>query len=311
MIDPLGSGKLPPGAEDKLREFFGPGRRLGRVAELPLKRLVHDYCDKFIALDTDGEPVAFVVVSPRSHPDIVADAAARARAAQAALGERLGANVLAPFFVGAPDGRSYSIAAYCRPLSSRRVIGRWQRWRLAPKALRWVDEAAAATMRPVAEADLEALIVTPLRAIERDPKVDASIRAAASASLDDLHQGRWRPCTVMSHNDLWWGNFVRGDAARHPAAPFFVVDWGGATARGMPFYDTVRLSMSLDLTSRQRRAALQRHAAVLGGRASDAIGYVLAALGTFSLDRGEWREDQFLTGMRSCFLYTSDALGAR
>jgi hypothetical protein len=306
-----GTAALPPGAGDKLREFLGAGRRLGRVAQLPVLRRVEDHCDKFVALDGDGRPSAFVVVSPASHPHAVSDAAERALLMQGALGPALGDSVLLPWLVGKPDGISYSITPYCRPMSAHRLMGRWERWRLAPRALAWLERVVRDTVRPVAAHDLASRVAGPLHALMRETQLEPALRAAAQFALDELANGAWRPATVVAHNDFWWANFVHRDASAAPSFPYFVIDWGGGVVAGAPIYDLMRLSMSLNVSPSALRRHVAAHAALLGCRPRDAMGYLLVALGTLSLDRGEWPLDQFLQTARTCFLYLAEALEIR
>ena len=311
MISSLRSSAFPDGAEDILREFLGAGRRLGSVSELSLNRTVSDYCEKFVVLDDSGKPAAFIIVSPASHPHAVSDAANRAAAVRDALGDRMGANVLTPFRVAVADTRTYAIFPYCTPLSGRRFVGGWERRRLAPKVLRWLEEAAIHSREAVDAESLDRRIVRPLRAIEEASQLDATIRAAAATSLDDLQSGRWCPSTVAAHNDLWWGNLVHGRSTPGGAPEFFVIDWGQGDPLGMPIGDLVRLSMSLGLSPRRCRVWIDRHRQVLDCRPVDVLGYLLVAFGALSLNRGEWPVERFLQAVRVCFRYASDAIDTR
>src|SRR4051812_16813832 len=97
---------LSADAMQRIEEFIGPKRGVGAVNQLPLRQLVADYCDKYIALDGAGEPAAFLVLSPPTHPGSVRDASIAAEAAREALGNPLGDSVLTPHFVGEIEGCS-------------------------------------------------------------------------------------------------------------------------------------------------------------------------------------------------------------
>ena len=310
-ISSQGGGALPEGAETLLREFLGPHRRLGSVTELSLKRMVRDHCEKFIALDDHGNPAAFVIVSPESHPDVVSDAAQRAVDERGALGERLGANVLTPFRVAVSDGRSYSIFAYCRPLSGRRLFGGLERRLLAPKVLRWLEEAVVFSRKSVDANSLDRRVVQPLRAIEDDSALDTVIRRAAATALDDVRSERWHPSTVATHNDLWWGNLVHGLSTTGASPEFYVIDWGGGDPAGTPIGDLVRLSMSLGLSPRRCGLWIDRHRRTLDCRPVDVLGYLLIGFGALSLNRREWPAERFLQATHACFRYASEAIDTR
>ena len=310
-MPPLHDGELPEGAERLLHEFLGPHRRLGSVAELSFKRTVRDFCGKFIALDDRGDPAAFIIVSPASHPDAVSEAAKRAVAVREAVGERLGANVLTPFRVAVSNDRSYSIFPYRTPLSGRRFLGGLERRLLAPKVLRWLEEVVVFSGKPVDADALDRRVVQPLRAIEDDSMLDTVIRRAAATALDDIHSERWRPSTVATHNDLWWGNLVRGPSTSRAAPEFFVIDWGGGDPAGTPIGDLVRLSMSMRLSPRRCGHWIDRQRRTLECRPVDVLGYLLVGFGALSLDRKEWPAERFVEATTACFRYASEAIDAR
>jgi hypothetical protein len=306
MIEPRHSA-LPADVLERIDEFLGAGVELGTVEQLRLPKLVDDYCDKFVALDLAGRPAAFIVVSPQTHPDSVRDAAEITRSIQTALGPGLGTAVLVPYFVGDIQGRSYSITAYCQPMSKGRLSGRWQRLRMTPAILSWLEAVARTSMKEVA--DIEADIRNPLMALAGHDASDDATRIAASVALGELDLGRWRPRSVVAHNDLWWGNFVhrrRGDGSPFP---FHVIDWAGACLEGMPFYDLVRVASSLNVTGRRFRQVLRAHCTVLDCRPEHSRNYLCVAFGRLLRNLGEWPEEQFVSTARSCLRFVDAALG--
>jgi len=297
---------LPANVLEKIEEFLGPERRLGTVEQLPVPKLVADCCDKFIALDVAARPAAFVVVSPELFPNSVRDAANTTHAIRSALGPSLGDAVLVPYFVGDIEQRSYSITAYCEPMSSRRWISRWQRMRMAPAILSWLTEATRASAKQTA--DVDDTIRAPLKALAAHERIDTATRQAASAALDDFERGLWRPRSVVAHNDLWWGNFLHRQRVDGAPRPFYLIDWGGGQIDGVPFYDLVRVSNSLNVSARRFRRTLLAHCDILECRPEDSLSYLCVALGRLLSNLGEWPEEQFDSTARSCLRYAAAAL---
>jgi hypothetical protein len=307
MTDPR-SPALPDEVRERIDAFLRPAREVAVIDRLPLPKLVEDYCEKFVALDRTGQPAAFIALSPPGHPESVREAADMSRTVRERLAEPWASAVLTPWFVGELDGRSYSITAYCPPISRGRWSGRWQRLRLAGPILDWLAGVSRASVRDID--DVHAAVREPLLALAGHVRSDDTTRLAAKAALDDLDRGLWRPRSVVAHNDLWWGNFVRrpqGDRAR---IPFQVIDWAGASVQGVPFYDLVRVASSLELGRLRFRRALRIHCAILGCRPEHSRHYLCVAFGRLLRNLGEWPEEQFVGTARSCLRYVDDALGA-
>ena len=297
---------LPSHVVERVEQFLGSADRLGAIERLPLQRLVKDYCEKFIALDVDGRPVAFIAVSPASHPDSVRQASDSARAIQAALGAGLGAAVLAPWAVGDLDGQSYSITAYCTPVSSQLWRSRWERLRMSPGILAWLAGITRRTAAPIE--DLDDRVRAPLQALSATVVLDDVVRHAADAALDDLERGRWQPRAVVAHNDLWWGNVVHRSRLDQQAPAFRIIDWAGGSMHGAPFYDLVRLSLSLHQDRRHLRRELLLHAAILGCRPAHSVHYLCTALGDLTRHMGEWPPDELAATARSCLAHAQGGL---
>jgi hypothetical protein len=292
---------LPAHVVERVEQFLGSADRLGTIERLPLQRLVADYCEKFIALDVRGRPSAFIAVSPASHPDSVRKAADTSGEIRAALGPDLGFAVLTPHFVGDIDGQSYSITAYCTPLSSQRWLNRWQRLRMGSSMLAWLTEVTRHSAKVISDVDDK--VRAPLEALASNDSVDEATRQSAASAIEDLDSGRWRPRAVIAHNDLWWGNFVHRSRTVSDRLPFRVIDWAGGKVDGMPFYDLVRLSISLNPCRRRFRHQLQAHAAILGCEPADSLHYLSVAFGELSRNLGEWPVEQFSATARACLGY--------
>lgn len=307
MTEPR-SPALPDEVRERIDEFLRPDREVAFIDRLPLPKLVEDYCEKFVALDRSGQPAAFVAVSPATHPESVREAATMSRAIRQRLGDPWGRAVVTPWFVGELDGRSYSITAFCPPIAKGRWAGRWQRLRLAGPILRWLEGVSLASVQDIA--DVQAAVREPLLALAGHAPSDDATRLAAKSALDDLDRGLWRPRSVVAHNDLWWGNFVRRPDGDRQGPPFQVIDWAGASAQGMPLYDLVRVASSLKLGRLRFRRALRAHCSILGCRPEQSRHYLCVAFGRLLRNLGEWPEEQFVGTARSCLRYVEDALGA-
>ncbi len=305
MIEPH-DPPLPAHAIDRIAACLGPARELGAVTRLPLKPMVADYCEKFVALDTAGRPAAFIVISPGSHPSAVFDAVEATKKAAQALSTTLADALLLPYFVGEIDGRSYSITAYCRPMSTGRLRGRWQRKRLRPAALAWLAQLTRHSARTISTLDAD--VRAPLESLANHAAVGEETRRAATAALGALGDGSWVPRSVLAHNDLWWGNFVHRDEGNHHEPPFHVIDWAGSDLRGAPFYDLVRLADSLGMGAHGFGRELRAHCVILDCTPESSLHYLSLAMGRLSLNLGEWPAAQFASTARACLRYASAAL---
>lgn len=304
MTEP--SHALPDEVRAKIDEYLRPGQTVGFIDRLPLPQLVDDYCEKFIALDHDGQPAAFIALSPERHPQSVRQAATMAGAVRQALGDRLQQAVLAPWFIGELDGCSYSITPYCKPLSGGRWRGRFQRLRLTRPILGWLEAMTRASAHDAG--DIDRSVRAPLTCLARHAKSDQATRDAAQLALAELDKGSWRPRSVVAHNDLWWGNFVERPRGDRADVPFYVIDWAGGRTDGMPFYDLVRVASSLRLGKGRFRRALHRHSAILECQPAQSRNYLCVAFGRLLQNLGQWPEEQFVLTARSCLRSIQEVL---
>lgn len=277
---------LQPTLADVLSERGG----LGAIEPMALPRRVADHADKALLRDAAGRPLAVLVVSPALRPDAAAQAAARARAAIDVLGPGYADAVLAPWHEGELDGRSYTVTAFRQPLSGRRWLNKWQRWRLAPAAWGWLLGATRRTLAEPDAAEREREFARPLARIATLASLPPAVRRAGDEALQALERGRWSPKLVFAHYDLWSGNLLLA-----PHAPgFAVIDWGTARARGHAVYDLVRLAPYLGHSRRERRAQLLAHCEVLGCSAAQARHHLAAALGHLAGQLDHWPLPRFV-----------------
>ena len=303
---PGGDSVLPADAMAAVDACMGPHGGLGSVEPLVLPKLVSDHAAKFVVRRGDGRRAAVVVVSPPCDPEGAARAATRALAARRLLGEALGACVLTPWHVGRSGDVAFSITAYGRPLR-----GLWSRWRIGAAALRWLADATKATTRPVTDGDRDAFAAEPLRRLARHPALGPVERRAAAHAVAALDAGEWQPCTVLAHDDLWYGNLLHAPKDHDGRAPFVVIDWAGSRADGCPAYDLVRLARSLRLRPASLAEQLVAHARVLQCPPSHMRHHLMAASAQLADHLGEWPESLFAETVTDCLRTLDEALATR
>jgi len=291
-MEATGEFRLPPGIEACVRELLAERGGFSRLRHLQLARKVADHCEKYIGHDLAGRPAAFVVVSPRAHPQAVRDASERAHAARAQLRGAAAAAVLVPWQVGEADGLSYSVTEYAHPLGGHDLLSRWRRRSLGRRSIAWLHDVSALTIDDIPESELQARVVAPLGRLVADAELPAAVRAAGRAALAALEGGRWRARRQLAHNDFWWNNLVR--SARPSASGWpYVIDWGGATVHGTPVFDLLRMAHSLRLSPRAFARELRRNAQAIGGVPAQAPHHLLVAIAELGDRLGQWPKAQY------------------
>lgn len=291
---------LPRGIVETARQILDSRGGLGRIDALPLPRLVADSADKFIAFSTRGDPLAIIVIAPKTHPHAVQEAAERASLARQRLGPQLGAPVLAPLYVGETEGTGFSITEYCQPFEEGRLRGRWNRWRIANSVFEWLRASTAQTVQPIDAAQTNALYAEPLARMAQHPAIRPEDRAAAQTALEALKGGHWVPQAALCHYDFWMGNLLRAPASSPSPRRFVVIDWAGANVLGHGIYDLVRMSISLDTSPARALRELTAHCRVLGCEPTQARHYLLSALGHLAGALGEWPVERFARTTAAC-----------
>ena len=273
---------------------------LGDVQPMRRPRLVSDHSDKFMVLNRNDQRAAVVSLSPRSQPRKECEAAARASAARAALGERLGAAVLSPWHVGLLGGCCFSVTAYAPPISDSRMKRWWQLRRVRGPLLQWLLEATAQTARQPTASETQDEFLIPLEAVSRHPGLAVEIRNAATTAIKALDRGEWRPMLALTHNDLWLGNIHLVPQRVAADWGFAIIDWLGSRKAGSAIYDLVRLSMSLELSTQDTKQQIAAHSRALCCQPAQTHHYLLAALGQLVLNLGNWPEDRFVIVAGQC-----------
>jgi len=220
-------------------------------------------------------------LSPTSFPDVAAAEVLAMQAAKARLGPKLGSVILDVTLSGELDGRSFMALPRCRPMSNNKLVRAWQRTAVRPVALRWlrgVVELAEPPSTPAADKFLAAL--DHLAWMDAIP---CQIRSAAKVSMAKISAKEATPRFVPMHGDFWAGNIL---SSRHE--PMIVIDWRGSLMEGFAIYDLIRFAVSLNLRPAVLRTELAYHASSLGASEQDTMIFLLAALGHFSANLGEF-----------------------
>lgn len=298
---------LPPPIVEAAKTVLDSRGGIGRIEALSLPRLVADHSDKYIAFSPDGEPLAIIVIAPKTHPRAVHEAAECADEALRRLGPELGKRVLSPWYVGQVDGSGFSITEFCQPFAAGRISGRWARWQIADSVFEWLRAVTSHTAQSTDELQRDELYMEPLSRMARHAAVRPADRAGALDALEALQGGRWSPKAVLCHYDFWMGNLLRERPGTQRTGGFVVIDWNGSRTLGHGFYDLVRMSISLRATPSRWRRELGAHCRILDCEAAHAKFYVLGALGHLAGALGEWPVERFAQTVAACMSYIDAA----
>lgn len=272
-----------------------------RLAPHGVPKTLPDATHKLRVHGAGDAPCAFLLLSSRGGPGIVARGVAAARAASDALGPELGRVPLLPLADGEIEGRSYALMPLLEPISRRKPRWYLQRRWLRPVLFDWLGRSVQATRIPGGEADPEAFR-RPLAAMTDLEGLPDALRGAAETALADLDRARWQPIHTLMHGDLWIGNVLIDSRLRDRPWPerFAVTDWPASRVRGFPFFDLVRLGRSLDCPRGVFRRALADHAARLDCTLAEARNHLLCALGTIAQDLEHFPLERFATMATAC-----------
>lgn len=305
-LDQTTFAELQRGLEGQLE--LALGGRLGKFSISFLSRAddVPDGTTVFLLRDASDRPRAVVLCAAPASPDNVRRAVYRAQQAKALLGPVLGTPILDPMMEGTVQGLSYAVMPYCKVLSDVRPIWWMQRLLLRPVLLEWLRRATECTVRDVEPMDLHRSFDGPLREVASFTRLDRQVRAAAARAAERLHGGAWKPRFVLMHSDFWKGNVLirpRDDAGdgRRWHDRFTIIDWGGSETRGYAIFDLIRMSRSLRLNTRSLRDEIAVHCQLLKCNMSDAMSYLLAALGYIAMNLEHFPVDAYARMAHACF----------
>jgi aminoglycoside phosphotransferase (APT) family kinase protein len=224
-------------------------------------------------------------ISPAALPDVVKQACTKAKAFANAVGLSLASAMLLPIAEGRHQGRSFAILPYRRSFSRNKIAWRIQRGMISPAVLDWLAGLAGRADVRNDNASDTAVYRDNFRALISQEGVNENVRKAAEIALDRLERQELEPRICPMHGDLWLGNILRAPPGF--TYPFSVIDWGGSSVRGYPAFDLVRLASSYRLGPGRLARELVRHADAIGCSTVDTHSHLLAALGHFTIHRGE------------------------
>lgn len=235
-----------------------------------------------------------LLVSAAQFPDASAVEVEKMRAMQACLGSQAGRVLLNVEGQGRADGRSFLIVPRCKPLPHGRVLYRLASWQVRAQVLPWLRDVAALVCAP--DADAQQQFLASLAALHAMQGVPEAIRSAARQHMDRLQSGQTQARHVPMHGDLWTGNLMR-----RPDGRLAVVDWGGSAVRGYGIYDLIRVASSLRLPKRHLARELAWHAQTLDDVQHAAQLHLLAALGHYARNLGEFPQHRFASLAQRCW----------
>ncbi|MBI4563352.1 MAG: phosphotransferase [Planctomycetes bacterium] len=276
---------------------------LRRGTLLCLPREVPDDVAKVAVQDSNGVTRVVVLCSSPAFPHQVEKGLKAAEDARRALGEELGSVILEPLLTGFLEGRSFAAVPYCKPFSDHPVWRPLQDWKLRPRVLGWLR---AATTRTVMEPTGADAFTSPLQYLSSLAWVSQNLRDRARAAYREIERDGWRPRHVLTHGDLTRGNVLRASTEKagndHPkqTPKFVLIDWYGSRIRGYPFYDLIRLAMSMKLSHRGLRNEIIAHCEILGCNVHHARHYLSAALGYLGRNLNYFPFKSYLRLVENC-----------
>lgn len=201
-----------------------------------------------------------------------------------------------PIDHGSWDGISYALWAYRSPLSTNRLLKYAQKNLLAPKVRAWLSSIALQTRQEYLTADdLNRNFAEPLATLISYSS-DAALTRACEIAARRITNGDFRPVHVLQHGDLWLGNLlIKGSLELlDPEQPgFTVIDWGGATTSGYPFFDLVKFSMSCNMPPKATACHIDTVREIIRCEPADVVSYITCALGKLRQDLEHFPEDRF------------------
>jgi len=257
---------------------------------------VPDAPSRTVVLGARGEPIAVLFVSTPVDATYVARNVAKAEKARRILGEDLGSVILEPLVDGEFRGLSFALWPWHRPMSSVRGLARLQKRLLSGRVLAWLRGATEATVREPDADRLATIYTESLTRMAHDDDLPVSVRNVSKDALDRLESGAWRPRVVLQHKHIGGGNILlphgRDGRVRFPRG-FIVIDWAGANFSGYPFSNLLAFARDFRVRPSMLRAELACHCHISSCAPRDVLPYVLAALGFYRAQLGNFPEAQF------------------
>jgi len=248
-----------------------------------------------------GKQRAALLISPAKFPNVVAEDQQKARAMRNHLAPELGRTILTPLAEGLILNRSYALLPLAKPLSNNRLFWTYQKWMIKGPLLSWLRNVLARHNVTLGPGEID-FFKTSLQHLSSMEGINLDIRRFSSGALERLQSGTFRPRVTPMHNDLWKGNILLPRSkATQPDYPFFIIDWRGSRINGFPFFDLVRLSMSLGLSPDELRREIVASCEMLECNPVDVNSYLAAALGEISMRLDQFPRERFLRMAHDCF----------
>ena len=265
---------------------------------------------KLIFVNEQQRKKVFVLCSSAVSPKLVERGHLRSKEIKAALGEKLGRAILTPILAGNTAGLSYCLFPYCQTLHTNKIAYWLQRKLLTAGILDWLNQAAAITASDVtSSSDLQDDFITPLSHLSKLPKLPSEISLSANHALDMLQSKEWKPRYTFTHGDLWVGNVLLDKSGYLNSKTIFnnmnfvFIDWAGASLKGHPFNDFIRIARSLSLSKKQCSKALHDHCQAVGCSREESQYYLLASFGYLGLNLEHFPTDRFVASATKCTKY--------
>lgn len=306
---PYGSHSRPDGLHER---YLTPLNRIAKslyddqaysVRAVPEPSLVEDATHRFIILNARGEKEGFVLVSNEAFPDSLKNVYAVQSAAVEALGPDLSTVIVMPIDTGYVEGNSYSICRYYPPLRNSGVPRLLARKFIAAQVCGWVIRVAERSTRLLADREICTSSEAPLRWLMSVDLLPEGIKDSISRGLTDLDNGSWKPSCVFSHNDLWAENVLVESYFGETLGSWGIgrpriIDWGGSSVTGIPFFDLIRFMASMGYSAKQIRMRMDEVTRGTGGDYSAGRADLLAGLGRLGMNRGQFPLHRFASMVR-------------
>jgi hypothetical protein len=270
-----------------------------------------DTTTKFIVRTKKGHPLAVVVCSRPTAPDMVLRGVMRAEQVRQLVGPMLGQAIIQPWTSGYAESRSYVILPWYRGPSTSKVGRLWYCQRLKGPVLNWLRAATAMAAAENIEPTEGETFVQMLEYLGAQSFLTKNDRSDLKQAIGRLQSGAWKPRHTFDHNDFWYGNILLrrgGLLLRSNPLPFVLIDWVGANAAGFGIYDLVRCAQSFGVTPKRLGRELQRHAEALHCQVQDTEGHLFAALGRLHRHIEAFPEEQFRSLYAECRFIFKNAM---
>lgn len=233
-----------------------------------------DATSKFL-VPISGTQKGVLIASGRGNLDLVARAVQNIELVRKETSARVANHVLMPEASGKILGHSFAVWPLHISFDDVTRVGRFfRRRRYERHIIRWTEELSLETLRP---SDPKT-ILQDLDAILNNKNLPDEMHKDTQVALEQIYSGLWKPQHCIDHNDFWSGNILLPKSNQKKIA-FFVIDWAGMRQKGYPFWDMIRMLISLRSSRSFSRKSILNLQQKMGCREQDALHYTLCSLG--------------------------------